>query len=138
MYSRTPRPTRLVLALAAGGALVLGACGSDGDGGGGGSTEAFCEQITQLAESSDDTTDEQNLAALQGVADAAPSEISDEMDELVSAFEELQSFDPEAASEEQLAEFLEIANGLDEASSTIEAFALENCPDIPTDLFETE
>lgn len=137
MYPRTPRTTRLVVALAAGGALALSACGSD-SGGGGGSTDAFCERITQLAESSDDTTDEENLAALQGVADAAPSEIADEMDQLVSGFEQLQSIDPEAASEEELAEFLAIANGLDEASSTIEAFALENCPDIPADLFETE
>ena len=83
-------------------------------------------------------TEEENLAALQSLADAAPSEISDEMNELVDGFEQLQSFDPEAASDEEMTEFLAIAGSLDEASTAIEEFALENCPDLPADLFATE
>jgi hypothetical protein len=60
------------------------------------------------------------------------------MNQLVEAFEQLQAFDPEAASEEEMADFLTLADGLDEASTAVEEFALENCPDLPADLFETE
>jgi hypothetical protein len=109
-----------------------------GGGSGGGSTEAFCDEIQTLAESTGETTEEEDLAALQKVADVAPDEIADEMNELLDGFEQLQAFDPEAASEEEMGDFLAIADGLDEASTAIEEFALDNCPDIPADLFETE
>jgi hypothetical protein len=56
---------------------------------------------------------------------------------LVDAFEQLLSFDAEAASEEQMGEFLEIAAGVDEASTRVEEFAAENCPDLPADVFGT-
>jgi hypothetical protein len=138
--SRT-RTIRLGFTLAVGALLTLTACGDDdgagggGGGGGGGSTEAFCEEITAVAESDDEGSQEANLAAIQAVADAAPSEIADEMNQLVDAFEQLQSFDPQAASEEQMAEFLEIAEGVEETSEAIEEYAIENCPDLPADLF---
>jgi hypothetical protein len=133
--SRT-RTIRLGFTLAVGALLTLTACGDDdGAGGGGGSTEAFCEEITAVAESDDEGSQEANLAAIQAVADAAPSEIADEMNQLVDAFEQLQSFDPQAASEEQMAEFLEIAEGVEETSEAIEEYAIENCPDLPADLF---
>ena len=60
------------------------------------------------------------------------------MNELVDGFEQLQSFDAEAASEEEMGEFLAVAGSLDEASTAVEEFALENCPDLPADLFDTE
>jgi hypothetical protein len=131
MRRRSHRPW---LALAAGAVLTLAACGSD-DGGAGGSTGAFCDEMASLAASGDDTSDAENLAALQSVADAAPSEISDEMDQLVDAFEKLQSFDPEAASEEEMADFMALASDLDEPSARIEEYAKENCPDLPDDFF---
>lgn len=137
MRATTSRPTRFVLCLGAAAALGLAACGSD-DGGGGGSDEAFCERIQAVAESTDETTEAEDLEALRSVADAAPDEISDEMDQLVDAFEQLQSFDPEAASEEEMTDFLALADGLDEASTTVEEYALANCPDIPEDVFATE
>ena len=130
------RPHRRTIGLAAIGALALVSCGSDG--GGGGSTGAFCDGITTLAESGDDTTEAQDLDAFRSVADVAPDEISDEMDQLVEAFERLQTFDPEAATEEQMAEFLSLADGLDEASTTVEEFAKENCPDLPAGFFASE
>jgi hypothetical protein len=136
MRLRASRTTRLATCLAAGAALTLAACGSDD--GGGGSTEAFCEEMTALAESGDNTTEEQDLAALRSAAEAAPGEISDEMDELVEGLEQLQSFDADAASEEEMTEFLAIAGSLDEASTTVEQFAKENCPDLPADFFGTE
>ncbi len=133
MRRRRSRATRL--ALAASTTLALAACGSDDGGGGGGSTEAFCDEIEALAATGDDMSDAENLAALQSVADAAPGEIADDMDELVEALERLQSFDPEAASEEEMADFLDLAADLDEPSARIEEFAMENCPDLPDDVF---
>ena len=132
MRQRAPRSVRLAVGLTVGAALALAACGSES---GGGSTDAFCERIQAVAESGDDTTDEENLAALQSVADAAPSEISDEMNQLVDGFAQVQSFDVEAASEEEMVEFLATVDGLDGASTAIEEFALANCPDLPADLF---
>jgi len=87
--------------------------------------------MSAIAESGDDTTEEQDLAALQAVADVAPSEISDEMDQLLDVYEQLQAFDPEASSEEEMGEFLAIVGQLEE-------FAMENCPDLPADFFSTE
>jgi hypothetical protein len=135
MHRSSVRPIRLAVALAAGAALALTACGDDDSSGG--DVDTFCEEITTLAESEDSGDDATNLAMLQSVADAAPSEISDEFDELVDAFEQLQSFDAEAATDEEMAEFLDIADGLDEASARIEEFAVENCPDLPAGLFTT-
>ena len=130
--------TKIAFCLAAAATLTLVACGGDdGGGGGGGSTDAFCQQLPALADSDVDTTEAKDLAALQQVADAAPSEISDEMDLLVEAFERLRTFNSETASEEELADFLEFTEGLDGASTTVEEFAGENCPDLPPDFFST-
>jgi hypothetical protein len=60
------------------------------------------------------------------------------MDQLVAGLEQLLSFDPEASSEEEMNDFLAMADGLDEASTAVEEFALENCPGLPADLFATE
>jgi len=128
-----------VIALTATAAFALAACGSDGDSsGGGGSTDAFCEEMGVLAESGTDTTEAEDLAALQAVASAAPSEISDEVNQLVDAFQQLQAFDPESASEDEMADFLELASSIDEAGAAVEDFAKENCPDLPADFFSTE
>jgi hypothetical protein len=138
MRRRAPRPIRLAVGLAAVSALTLASCGSDGDGDAS-STEAFCEMITALSDSGDDTTDDEGLLAeFRSIADVAPEEISDEMDQLVEAFEQLQSFDPEAATEDEIAEFVAIAEGLDEAGATVEEFTRDNCPDLPADFFGTE
>ena len=137
MRRRAPRPIRLAVGLAAVSALTLAACDGDSDSSGS-NTDAFCEEITALAGSGDDTTEEEGLEAFRSIADVAPDEISDEMDQLVEAFEQLQTFDPEAASEDEIAEFVAIAEGLDEASSTVEQFARDNCPDLPDDFFGTE
>ena len=37
-----------------------------------------------------------------------------------------------------MADFLALADSLDEAGTAIEEYALANCPDIPADLFSTE
>jgi hypothetical protein len=144
MRQRTPRPIRLATGLVAAAALALAACGSDGDagdGGGGdggddgGSSEAFCTEIQALAESTEETTEEEDLAALQAVADVAPDGIADEMNQLVDGLEQLQTFDPEAATEEEMTDFLEFTDDLGAAGTAVEEFALENCPDLPADLF---
>jgi hypothetical protein len=127
----------MAFCVAAAGALIVSACGGDDDDGGGGNADAFCEEIAKLAESGGDTTEEEDLAALQAVADAAPSEISDEMEELLDGFEQLQAFDPETSSEDEVADFLAIADSLDQAGIAVEEYAVENCPDLPADLFST-
>ena len=136
MRQRTSRPIRLAIVLSAGTALSLAGCGSDS--GGGGSTDAFCEEVTAIAASDADTTEEQDLAALQAIAASAPSEISDEMNQLVEAFEELQAFDAEAASDDEMADFLALAASIEEVGTAVEAFATENCPDLPAEVFSTE
>jgi hypothetical protein len=140
MRQRTTRPIRRASGLIAAAALAMAACGSDGDAGGGGDggTGTFCEEIQALAESSDNTSEDESLAALQSVADAAPAEISSEMDQLIAGFELLLSFDPEAATEEEMSDFLAMADEIGEASTTVEEYALESCPDLPADVFATE
>ena len=137
--ARASRPIRLAVGLAAAGMLALAACGSEeGGGNGSGSTDAFCEAFTVFADFGDEGTDERDLDALKATADAAPDEISDEMDQVVEAFERLRSFNPEAASEEEVAEMLTIAEGLEDASVKVEEFTMENCPDLPADFFGTD
>jgi hypothetical protein len=123
----------LALCIAAGSTVALTACSGDD---GGGNTEAFCEELEQLAASTDDTTDAEDLAILQAIADVAPSEVSGAMDELVNVFEQLQSFDPESATDDEMADFLALADGVDQAGAELEAFATENCPDLPADIFD--
>jgi hypothetical protein len=142
MRQRTPRAIRLATGLIAAAALAMAACGSDGDAGedgggdgGGGGNEAFCTEIQALAESNEETTEAEDLAALQAVADVAPDEIADEMNTLVDGLEQLQTFDPEAATEEEMTEFLAFTDDLGAAGAAVEEFALENCPDLPADLF---
>lgn len=137
MQRRRSRPIRLVLGITMGAALTLGACGDD-DGGGGGSTDAFCDELAKLADAGDDTTEEEDLEAIRAVAEVAPGEISDEMDQLVETFEQILAFDPETASEEEFDEFLAIAGDIEETSIAVEDFARENCPDLPEELFTTE
>jgi hypothetical protein len=142
MRQRTPRPIRLATGLIAAAALAMAACGSDGDAGedgggdgGGGGNEAFCTEIQALAESTEETTEAEDRAALQAVADVAPDEIADEMNKLVDGLEQLQTFDPEAATEEEMTDFLAFTEDLGAAGAAVEEFALENCPDLPADLF---
>jgi hypothetical protein len=138
MRPRASRPTRILIGLTACGSLALAACGSDGDSGGGGDVEAFCAALAETAESDLDTTEEEDLAQVRAIADSAPSEISDAMDTLVDAFEQLQAFDFENATEDQMAEFEELLPAFEEATTDVERYARDNCPDLPDDFFSTE
>lgn len=134
MTTPTSRPIRLLAGIAACTGLALAACGSD-DEGGGGSTEAFCNEIETFAQTPDNG-DDANTAALQSLADTAPTEISGDMDILLEVFRDLQDLDLESASEDAIADLESRAAELDEASANIETFAQENCPDLPADIFE--
>lgn len=144
MRHRATRPHKILIGLAACGAIGLAACGSDGDGdsggdgggGGGASTEAFCDELNALAEAGPDTTEEEDFAALQAIAVTAPDEISGAMGELVDIFEQFQALDPENASEDELAGFEDLLSDLEQASADVEAFATENCPGLPADFFD--
>ena len=121
-------PIRLAAALVATAALVAATgCGSDDDGSsGGGSTEEFCDEFASIAE-----TDALDTSALQDVADAAPDEISGAMDQFVEIATQLEDFDEDNATEDDLAEFFTQLEDLEESSVQIEAFLVENCPDLP-------
>jgi hypothetical protein len=146
MRSRSPRPTRILIALTACGSLALAACGSDGggddsdggDSGGGDNAEAFCAALFESTESDLDTTDEEDLEMLRSIAASAPSEVSDAMDTMVDAFEQLLDLDFENATEEQLAEFEALLPSFEEATAEVESYARDNCPDLPDDFFSTE
>jgi hypothetical protein len=143
MRSRAARPTRILIALTACGSLALAACGSDSDsdsGGdsGGGDVEAFCAALAESAEADLDTTEEEDLAQLQAIADSAPSEVSDAMGTLVDIFEQLQAIDFETATEDELAEFEELLPTFEQATADVEDYARDNCPDLPDDFFSTE
>ena len=129
----TPRSIRIsaVLAVAA---LSLAACGDDDDASGG-DADAFCTTLAELADAPDGG-DEENLALLREVGESAPSEISDEWDALVTGFETLQNLD--TATEDDIADFEVALAEFDEANVAIEAYALENCPDLPPEFFSTE
>ena len=140
MRPRAPRPTRILIGLAACGSLALAACGSDSDSdsGGGNDVEAFCTALFESTESDLDTTEEEDLEILRSIADSAPSEVSDAMDTMVDTFEQLLDFDFENATEDQVAEFEELLPTFEEATATVESYARDNCPDLPDDFFSTE
>jgi hypothetical protein len=94
--------------------------------------------LAESAESDLDTTEEEDLAQIRAIADSAPGEISDAMDTLVDAFEQLQDFDFENATEEQMEEFGELLPAFEEATTAVESYARDNCPDLPDDFFSTE
>jgi len=123
---------RTIVAGALLGSLVLAACGGDDDSASG-STEEFCSLVA--TELPDDATDADVLANIEAIAAAAPSEISDEVNEVATAFGTLQAIDLETADEETLAEFEILLARLDELGPDLEAWATENCPDVPPGFF---
>ena len=133
MRTRRSRLIHLLAGVSLCAVVTLSACGSD-SGSGSGSTDAFCDEIVALSESEDEG-DEANLAALQSLADAAPGEISGDMDTLIDAFSVLQATDLETASEDELADLEATVAELDDASANVETFAEDNCPDLPADIF---
>lgn len=138
MRRSTTRPIRFAVALAAGGALALTACGDDdssgGDSSGGGSIDAFCAELETFSESTDES-DDTFVADFKKVADVAPSEISDEMNQMLEAFESLDALPDEPESEEQMEEMLELFDRIEEPANAVEEFAIENCPDLPPSVF---
>jgi len=124
---------RTIVAGALLGSLVLAACGGDDDDSASGSTEEFCSLVA--TELPDDATDADVLANIEEIAAAAPSEISDEVNEVATAFGTLQAIDLETADEETLAEFEILLARLDELGPDLEAWATENCPDVPPGFF---
>lgn len=114
------------------GSLTLAACGSDDDSGGG-DIDAFCELVA--TELPDDATDAEVLANIEAIAAVAPSEISDQVNELAGVFEELQAVDIESADEEAFADFEALLVRLDELGRPLEEWTVENCPDVPPGFF---
>ena len=119
--------------LAAGALIAATACGGDDDGeSSGGSTEEFCDDFAALADT--DAEPEQ----LRSLADSAPSEVSDAMNRFVEIADQMDAFDEENASEEDLDGFFSLLTDLEESSTEIEAFLVDNCPDLPPGLVSEE
>jgi hypothetical protein len=114
-------------------ALVAPACGgsSDGDSGGQADGAGFCEQVIALeaaAEDSEgDNIDEESLAALRSVRDAAPDEVRDDLVVLIDVFEKLAEIDENdpASVEESFELFFDPA--VIEAGENVEAFGVSEC-----------
>lgn len=116
------RPTRALIPLLVASSVLLFGCSDDG---GGGSEEAFCELLASDADLDIETPEGQE--AFQEAMDAAPDEVSDDMEVLADAFEELSGVDendPEAlaAAFEVMADPEVMA-----AMSNIENFGVEKC-----------
>lgn len=131
----TPRSIRLSAVLAVV-AVTISACGDD-DGSENTDATQFCAGLADLADTPDGG-DEANVAVLREIGATAPSEISDEWDALVDGFEALQTADLESATEDDLADFEETLADFEAANVAVEAFALENCPELPPQFFATD
>jgi uncharacterized coiled-coil DUF342 family protein len=135
---------RRLLAMVVTGAFAVAACGDDD----GGSVESFCAAVEELASSLEtEPTDAPDIETMneqlnelqsdiEAVADAAPDEISEEIDTIVTASREqfdafrqmdeltdeqfAAAFDNPAFSEEASAE-------IDAAQEAANAYALEEC-----------
>ncbi len=116
--------------LVLGGALALAACGDDD--GGDASVEAFCQELETFASSEDEASFVEDFRA---VADAAPSEISDETDQLLAAFEVLAPLTEEPETEEERVELLELIASIEEPTDALYEYVGANCPNVPADAF---
>lgn len=135
---------RRLLALVVTGAFAVAACGDDG----GGSVESFCAAVEELATSLEtDPTDAPDVETMndqldefesdiEAVAAAAPDEISEEVDTILSAsrdqFDAFRQMDD--LSEEQFATVFddpafsdETFVEVDAAQEAANAYALEEC-----------
>lgn len=102
----------MIRLIAASAVFVLLAAGCGDDGGGGDDVAAYCDFVAELDEGDGIPSDED----LDKVADLAPSEISDEVNQVVDAFKE--------QGEEV---FAEASAELITASEAIETYESENC-----------
>lgn len=124
----SPVRTRSVMvALVAGMALAVAACGG-GDESSSGSKEAFCAQLQRIETvgAGLDAPDDAFVAELTTLADAAPNdELRSAVNEVKSAIEILTSSD----DPEQVASQLENLDeaSFDAANTTIETYAVEEC-----------
>jgi hypothetical protein len=116
--------------------MALTACGSDDDSGsGGGSVDAFCDALETFADEPADAGDPTFVADFRALAETAPSEISDEINEMLSVFEQIDALPDEPGTEEEMNELLELASSIDEPGAAVEEFAMENCPDLSASVF---
>jgi hypothetical protein len=134
---------KMITALVAAGLLLTAACGGDDDdsadasgggGGGGSSNSEFCEQATDLFNSSGDTADpEAQLAEAEALQDVAPDEIADDWQKVVEgsrsmaeATADIDPNDPNAAAqlnEQYQAQYAELMD----ATNNVSAYLAENC-----------
>lgn len=101
--------------------VLLAGCSDDG----GGSKEAFCELLASDADLDIDTPEGQ--AAFEEALDAAPSEVSDDMDVLADAFEELEGVDENDPEALEAAFAVMGSPEVMEAMTNIETYGVDEC-----------
>ncbi len=127
---------RSLIALCTTGLLLFTACGDDNSSG---SAEEFCSVLVETQDIEFEGADDAGevVSDLQRLVDAAPSEIKDDVKLVVDAFTALSEIDPLEASPEEVAELDEQFAGTEAAGDRIEAWALENCENLPEDVFQS-
>ncbi len=126
---------RTLTASLAAASLLLAACGDDD---GGGSASEFCALIT--ADSpvfTEDADEQESIAALRELVDAAPGEIRSDIQALLDANIEISEINFEELTDEEFVELSERFEGVEVNQRNAEAWVLENCDDVPTDFFQS-
>ena len=128
---------RMMTALLAATAMILAACGDDDDDGGG-STAEFCSLFAEeSAIFSDESTEDEVIAGLQALADAAPSDIKGDVEELRDASIAISEIDFNEVDEDEFAALEEQFAGIEQAQANAEAWVLDNCDEVADDFFQS-
>jgi hypothetical protein len=131
------------------GVLMLTACGSDDDadatpaavtsGDADAETEPASDEATgggdfcaALEEYANDASDDElaDAAELERLASIAPSEISDDMQRIAELTSQIMFFDDLTATEDEIAEFESLLAEFEPVSARLDAWTIENCPDL--------
>lgn len=96
--------------------MLVAACGDDDEEAGGGDVAAYCAAVEEV-----ESTDEPTVEQIEAIRDAAPEEISDDIDFIADRFvEAIEAGDVESVFADE-----EVGRRLEES---IEPFEEENCP----------
>jgi hypothetical protein len=74
-----------------------------------------------------------DVAELELLASIAPSEIADDMERLAGMTAQMYDFDEITASQDEIAEFETLIEEFEPVSDRLDAWTIENCPDLVID-----
>ena len=118
--------------------LLLAACGDDDGDDGDGSAADFCALITADSPVFTEGADEQeSIAALRELADAAPREIRRDIVALLEANIEISEINFDELTDEEFVELSERFADVEVNQRNAEEWVLANCNNVPDDFFQT-